>query len=55
MAYTKKQLKKDYGVFIKQIERKWQPGFPNDRCYDRRIEEMLKKMQPEEIAEIMEE
>ncbi len=56
MAYSKKQLRKDYGVFVKQIGRKREAGYdPNDRSYDRRIEEMLKKMRPEEIAELMEE
>ena len=56
MAYTKKQLKKDYGLFVKKIGRKREAGYdPNDRHYDRRIEEMLKKMPPEEIAELMEE
>ncbi len=51
MALNRDDIKRDYGLFIKKIARKKSKnGYdPNDRSYDRRIEERLKRMKPEDI------
>ena len=48
-------MKKEYGIFLKQYARKKSKnGFdPNDRCYNRKFEEKLKRMKPEEIQELI--
>ena len=55
MAYSKKKIKAEYGKFIQQYARKKSKnGFdPNDRSYDRKLEEKLKRMKPEEIQELL--
>lgn len=55
MAYSKKKMQQIYGKFLQQYARKKSKnGFdPNDRCYDRKFEEKLKRMKPEEIQELM--
>ena len=57
MAYSKQKIKVEYGVFVKQYARKKSKnGYdPNDRNYDRKLEEKLKRMKPEELAELLNE
>ena len=55
MAYSKKKIKSEYAAFAKQYARKKPKngGDPNDRNYNRKIEEKIKRMKPEEIAELL--
>lgn len=55
MAYNKKKIKAEYGVFAQRYARKKSKngGDPNDRNYDRKLEEKLKRMKPEKLAEIL--
>ena len=55
MAYNKKKIKAEYGTFAKQYARKKPKngGNPNDRTYDRKLEEKIKRMRPEELVEIL--
>lgn len=55
MAYSKKKIKAEYGRFIQQYARKKsKKGYdPNDRAYDRKLEEKLKRMKPEAIQELL--
>lgn len=49
-----KKLQRELGNFVQQYGRKKRPGWdPNDRNYDRKIEEKLKKMDPEELDELL--
>ena len=55
MAYNKKKIKTEYGVFVKRYARKKSKNGqdPNDRNYDRKLEEIIKRMKPEELAELL--
>ena len=55
MAYNKKKIKSEYDAFIKQYGRKRRKngGDPNDRHYDRKLEEKIKRMKPEELVELL--
>ena len=55
MAYSKEKIKAEYDAFIKQYGRKRgkNGGDPNDRNYDRKLEEKIKRMKPEELVEIL--
>ena len=55
MAYSKKKIKAEYGVFVKRYARKKPKNGhdPNDRNYDRKLEEIIKRMKPEELAELL--
>ena len=55
MAYNKKKIKSEYDAFIKQYGRKRgkNGGDPNDRNYDRKLEENIKSMKPEELVELL--
>jgi len=56
MKKKKKKLSQDdVAVFIRQYARKKRPGKgePNDRSYDRKIEERIKKMKPEDLDELL--
>ena len=55
MAYNKKKIKAGYDAFIKQYGRKRgkNGGDPNDRNYDRKLEEKIKRMKPEELVELL--
>ena len=56
MAYSKKKIKAEYGTFIRKYTRKRQKGWdPNDRSYDRKIEEKIKRMKPEELQALLDE
>jgi len=49
MSYNKKKIKSDIGIFLKQYKRKSSKSYPNDRGYDRKLEQKIKKMKPEEL------
>lgn len=54
MAYNDKKIKKEIGAFIKQYQRKSDPHIdPNDRRYDRKIEQKIKRMKPEKLQKIL--
>ena len=55
MAYNNKKIKSEYDAFIKQYGRKRgkNGGDPNDRNYDRKLEEKIKRMKPEELVELL--
>ena len=54
MAYSKKKIKSSIGIFLKQYKRKSNKCFnPNDRSYDRKLEKIVKKMDPEELFKLM--
>ena len=43
-------LSKEIGVFLQQYRRKAQKGKePNDRSYDRGIEQIIRKLKPEDL------
>ena len=50
----RRKLEGNVGTFLKQYKRKAQSGVePNDRHYDRRLEEKIKHMDPEELDELL--
>ncbi len=55
MAYSKKKMRAEYAKFVQQYARKKQKNGsdPNDRSYDRKFEEKLKRMNPEEIQALL--
>ena len=55
MAYNHKKIKKEIGVFLKQYKRKSGKNTPdpNDRSYDRKIEQKIKRMKPEKLHELI--
>ena len=57
MAYNKKKIKAEYEAFAKQYRRKKPKNGrdPNDRNYDRKLEEKIKRMNPEKLLEILNE
>ncbi len=49
-----RKLEGDIGAFLKQYKRKAHAGWdPNDRRYDRELEEKIKHMSPEELNDLM--
>ena len=56
MSKRGKKLAQELGVFLKQYARKANKNIdPNDRAYDRNIERMIKRMNPEELDRLMRE
>ncbi|MDE6314655.1 MAG: hypothetical protein K2M46_13750 [Lachnospiraceae bacterium] len=56
MALSRKSIKKDYGTFVKEYSVQSRKNRKNnDRPYDRKLEEKIKKMRPEELMEILDE
>ena len=55
MAYSKKKIKAEYDIFMKQYTRKKPKNGrdPNDRSYDRELEAKIKRMKPEELSELL--
>lgn len=54
MAYSKKKIKSAIGIFLKQYKRKSNKCCdPNDRGYDRKLERIVKKMDPTELSGLM--
>jgi len=54
MNKKKEKISREIGSFIRQYERKNYPGWdPNDRSYDRKMENKIKKMDPIELSEIL--
>jgi len=50
-----KKLREELALFLKQYARKAQGhGWdPNDRRYDRKIQEMIRRMRPEEFESLL--
>jgi hypothetical protein len=55
MSQRRKRLQAEVGAFLRQYARKRpRSGFdPNDRQYDRKLEEALKRMKPEELDRLL--
>lgn len=55
MAYSKKKMRAEYAKIVQQYARKKQKNGsdPNGRSYDRKFEEKLKRMNPEEIQALL--
>lgn len=52
----KEWLKSNIGQFVKEYGRKAQRGVePNDRQYDRKIEKLIKRMDPKELSDLLNE
>jgi len=52
----KEWLKSNIGQFVKEYGRKAQRGVePNDRHYDRKVEKLIKQMDPMELSELLNE
>ncbi|MGS0572676.1 hypothetical protein ACQR5V_16785 [Xanthomonas oryzae pv. oryzicola] len=50
----KDKMAREVGVFMQQYQRKAQRHTePNDRRYDRKLEERLKRLPPEELGELL--
>jgi hypothetical protein len=50
----KKAIEKEFGTFLRQYARRAQKGAdPNDRTYDRNIEEHLRRLKPEELDRLI--
>jgi hypothetical protein len=46
----KVEISKRMGAFLRQYKRRAHPGYdPNDRGYDREIEEYIKRLKPEDL------
>lgn len=49
-----KWIRANIGVFLRQYQCKAQRGVePNDRQYDRNLEQRLKRMKPEDLSRLM--
>jgi hypothetical protein len=54
MAWRTERLRREIGGFMRQYQRKAHPGMdPNDRSYDRKFEERLKRLPPEELDRLL--
>ena len=54
MNRRKRRLEGEIGAFVRQYARKRYPNHdPNDRRYDREIEQIVRQMKPEELDELM--
>ncbi len=54
MNRRKKKLQGEIATFIRQYQRKAYPNIdPNDRAYSRKIEQIVKRMKPEELDELL--
>ncbi len=54
MAINKKKIKAEYRSFLKQYARKHKNSpDPNDRHYDRKLEEKIKRMKPADLCSLL--
>lgn len=54
MSKREQRLKAEVGAFIRQYARKRYPGMdPNDRRHDREIEQLIRRMKPEQLDALM--
>jgi hypothetical protein len=54
VAYDRDRIRADLGRFMRQYQRKRAQGIdPNDRTYDRKLEELIKRMPPEELDRLL--
>lgn len=49
----KSQLADALGRFVQQYARKARPHEPNDRQYDRKLEEKMKRLPPPELSSLL--
>lgn len=53
---SKAKLAGELGRFVQQYARRAQKGWePNDRSYDRKVEQKMKQLKPEELSELLSE
>lgn len=51
---TKSHLAAQLGRFVQQYGRKATKGWdPNDRSYDRKLEEKIKRLSPEDLSDLL--
>jgi len=51
---TKSKLAAELGRFVHQYARKAHKNWdPNDRSYDRKLEEKMKRLSPEDLSELL--
>ncbi len=54
VSKRKQRLEGRVGTFMRQYGRKKHPGHdPNDRGYDRSVEQQVKRMDPRELGELL--
>jgi hypothetical protein len=55
VSHRRKRLAAELGPFMQQYERKKRPGQgePNDRKYDRKLENAVKRMDPAELDALL--
>ena len=53
MSKRLQKLQARIGGFIRQYQRKSSAAFPNDRGYDRQMEQKLKRLRPEELDALL--
>ncbi len=54
MSKKKRAIENEIGDFLRKYGRKKYPGKdPNDRAYDRKLENKIKQMDPEELDRLM--
>jgi hypothetical protein len=54
MSKRKEWLEREIGLFVRQYARKHYPGHDsNDRRYDREIEQIIRRMSPADLDELM--
>jgi len=53
MTKRNERLQGRVGAFLKQYARKHARHDPNDRSYRRHVQELVKRMRPEEFHELM--
>ena len=54
MSKRKRWLESEIGAFVRQYARRHHPGTdPNDRRYDREVEQIVRKMSPAVLDELM--
>jgi hypothetical protein len=50
----KEEFEREIGIFVQQYRRKSQKGRePNDRSYDRGVEQVIRKLNPEVLDELL--
>ena len=54
ISKRKRKLETDIGIFVKQYKRKVRSGLDsNDRSYDRKLQQKIKNIDPEEFNELL--
>lgn len=54
MSKRRQRLQGELGAFVRQYGRKKHPGHdPNDRGYDRQLEQQMKQMDPRDLDDLL--